>query len=206
MKKWLSRGNWLPWFKFILNFCLRRKLPAPGTKGGLFCICVESRNLTWLIPWIFFIGGAEFSSPRWGVDWETREAGKSTSPKQILKKSEKAGHSTVRHEPPSGWIFKSKGVLESQDAALEQWLHGFAIIRWLSRKTKQDPTKFRFGNGFARRKASNFHARYSAVRQEPPSSWIVKIEDVLEGQDAALERSRSGYMMKRSFIWRILPL
>ena len=26
------------WFKF----CLRRKLPAPGTKGGLFCICVES--------------------------------------------------------------------------------------------------------------------------------------------------------------------
>ena len=30
------------WFKI----CLRRKLPAPGTKGGLFCICVESRNLT----------------------------------------------------------------------------------------------------------------------------------------------------------------
>ena len=30
------------WFKF----CLRRKLPAPGLKGGLFCICVESRNLT----------------------------------------------------------------------------------------------------------------------------------------------------------------
>ena len=30
------------WFKF----CLRRKLPAPGNKGGLFCICVESRNLT----------------------------------------------------------------------------------------------------------------------------------------------------------------
>ena len=28
------------------KFCLRRKLPAPGTKGGLFCICVESRNLT----------------------------------------------------------------------------------------------------------------------------------------------------------------
>ena len=26
------------WFKF----CLRRKLTAPGTKGGLFCICVES--------------------------------------------------------------------------------------------------------------------------------------------------------------------
>ena len=117
-----------------------------------------------------------------------------------------AGHSTVRHEPPSGWIFKSKGVLESQDAALEQWLHGFAIIRWLSRKTKQDPTKFRFGNGFARRKASNFHARYSAVRQEPPSSWIVEIEDVLESQDAALEKSRSGYMIKRPFIWRILPL
>jgi hypothetical protein len=30
------------WFKF----CLRRKLPAPGTKGGLFCICAESMNLT----------------------------------------------------------------------------------------------------------------------------------------------------------------
>ena len=45
-----------------------------------------------------------------------------------------AGHSTVRHEPPSGWIFKSKGVLESQDAALEQWLHGFAVIRWLPEK------------------------------------------------------------------------
>jgi hypothetical protein len=27
----------------------RRKLPAPGTKGGLFCICVESRNLTFFI-------------------------------------------------------------------------------------------------------------------------------------------------------------
>jgi hypothetical protein len=22
------------------------RTPAPGTKGGLFCICVESRNLT----------------------------------------------------------------------------------------------------------------------------------------------------------------
>jgi hypothetical protein len=30
----------------VVQFCLRRKLPAPGTKGGLFCICVESRNLT----------------------------------------------------------------------------------------------------------------------------------------------------------------
>ena len=30
------------WFKF----CLRRKLPAPGTKGGLFLNCVESMNLT----------------------------------------------------------------------------------------------------------------------------------------------------------------
>ena len=29
-----------------VQFCLRRKLPAPGFKGGLFCICVESRNLT----------------------------------------------------------------------------------------------------------------------------------------------------------------
>ena len=27
-----------------VQFCLRRKLPAPGTKGGLFCICVESRE------------------------------------------------------------------------------------------------------------------------------------------------------------------
>ena len=30
----------------VVQFCLRRKLPAPGTKGGLFCVCVESRNLT----------------------------------------------------------------------------------------------------------------------------------------------------------------
>ena len=29
----------------VVQFCLRRELPAPGTKG-LFCICVESRNLT----------------------------------------------------------------------------------------------------------------------------------------------------------------
>ena len=28
------------------QFFLRRELPAPGTKGGLFCICVGSRNLT----------------------------------------------------------------------------------------------------------------------------------------------------------------
>ena len=28
------------------QFRLRRELPAPGTKGGLFCACVESRNLT----------------------------------------------------------------------------------------------------------------------------------------------------------------
>ena len=27
---------------------LRLFVPVPGTKGGLFCICVESRNLTWL--------------------------------------------------------------------------------------------------------------------------------------------------------------
>ena len=27
--------------------------------------------------------------------------------------------STVRHESPSQWIFKNKGVLESQDAELE---------------------------------------------------------------------------------------
>ena len=25
---------------------LRRELPAPGAKGGLFCICLESTNLT----------------------------------------------------------------------------------------------------------------------------------------------------------------
>ena len=36
------------------QFCLRRKLPVPGTKGGIFCVCVESINLTvthcdWLI-------------------------------------------------------------------------------------------------------------------------------------------------------------
>jgi hypothetical protein len=24
----------------VVQFCLRRELPAPGTKGGLFCICV----------------------------------------------------------------------------------------------------------------------------------------------------------------------
>ena len=35
-----------------------------------------------------------------------------------------AGHSTVRHEPPSGWIFKSKGVLESQDADIKMVLRG----------------------------------------------------------------------------------
>jgi hypothetical protein len=28
------------------QFRLRRELPAPGTKGRLFCICLESRNLT----------------------------------------------------------------------------------------------------------------------------------------------------------------
>jgi hypothetical protein len=30
----------------VAQFFLRRELPAPGTKGGLFCICVESMNLT----------------------------------------------------------------------------------------------------------------------------------------------------------------
>ena len=39
----------LPFTK-VVKFCLRRELPAPGTKGrgGLFCICVGSRDLTCL--------------------------------------------------------------------------------------------------------------------------------------------------------------
>ena len=32
------------WFNFA--FFLRRELPAPGAKGGLFCICVDSTKLT----------------------------------------------------------------------------------------------------------------------------------------------------------------
>ena len=34
----------LPCSKMV-HFCLQRKLPASGTKGGLFCACVESTNL-----------------------------------------------------------------------------------------------------------------------------------------------------------------
>ena len=33
--------------------------------------------------------------------------------------------STVRHDSPSCWIFKSKGVLESQDADLEMSQGGY---------------------------------------------------------------------------------
>ena len=47
-------GNLRKSYEILVGLCggcfsllvLRRKLPAPGTKGGLFCICVESRNLT----------------------------------------------------------------------------------------------------------------------------------------------------------------
>ena len=31
-------------FSKVVQFCLRRKLPVPGAKRGLFCICVESTN------------------------------------------------------------------------------------------------------------------------------------------------------------------
>ena len=53
----------------VVKFFLRRELPAPGTKGGLFCICVESMNLTWLDCWLMIEARIHRESARargWG--------------------------------------------------------------------------------------------------------------------------------------------
>ena len=46
----------------------------------------------------------------------------------------------------------------------------------------------------------------SMIRHESPSSWNFKSEDVLESQDAELEKSFCGHVSKTSSLWRTIPL